>query len=33
VADALTCKDVLESKLDVARIESGGLDEGKVVIA
>ena len=28
-----TSQDVLEGKLDVARIEGGGLDEGQVVLA
>jgi hypothetical protein len=28
-----TCEDVLESKLDVAGVQSGGFDEGEVVIA
>lgn len=28
-----TCEDVLEGKLDVAGIESGGFDEGEVVLA
>lgn len=29
----VTCEDVLESQLDIAGIESGSLDEGKVVLA
>lgn len=28
-----TCKDVLEGKLNVARVESGGLDEREIVVA
>lgn len=28
-----TCEDVLEGQLDVASIESGGFDEGQVVLA
>lgn len=27
-----TCEDVLESELDVAGVQSGGFDEGEVVL-
>lgn len=30
---ARTCQDVLERELDVAGVEGGSLDEGKVVFA
>jgi hypothetical protein len=28
-----TCEDVLEGKFDIAGVQSGGLNEGEVVVA